>query len=217
MRISCTPSPTLGIGFQSFGSSPRCTRQSWKPAIFRMSSGKHLIVSRESPSQIRGFSLMAEYTRSWMPSSMADRMTTASSRGPSAAADTSVWASNVGRTLMKTWIGMVSPAVLYCTFALTASAVDAGGAVEDIYVVRSLRLSRTKATSFCVTSRTGLAEMNTEDQYNFQSVRTKTSDGTVSDANVQKPSVRCTLASVQLRIRRDLASTQKARWAARRS
>ncbi len=86
---------------------------------------------------------------------------------------------------MKTWIGMVSPAVLYCTFAVTASAVDAGGAVEDIYVVRSLRLSRTKATSFCVTSRTGLAEMNTEDQYNFQSVRTKTSDGTVSDANVE--------------------------------
>jgi hypothetical protein len=96
-----------------------------------------------------------------------------------------VWASNVRRTLVKTLIAMVSTTVLYCAFAVSASAVDAGGAVEDIYVVRSLRLSRIKATSFCATSRTGFAEMSTEDQYNFQSVRTKTSDGTVSDANVE--------------------------------
>ena len=61
-----TPGPTLGIGFQSFGSSSRCTRQSWKPAIFRASSGKALIVSRESPSQIRVFWDMTQYTRTWM-------------------------------------------------------------------------------------------------------------------------------------------------------
>ena len=86
---------------------------------------------------------------------------------------------------MKTLVGMVSATVLYCAITVGASAVDAGGAVEDIYVVRSLRLSRIEATSFCATSRTGLAGMNTEDQYNFQSVRTKISDGTVSDANVE--------------------------------
>jgi len=34
-----------------------------EPALCRTSSGKALIVSRESPSQIRGFSLMGQYTR----------------------------------------------------------------------------------------------------------------------------------------------------------
>jgi hypothetical protein len=83
MRISCTPDPTLDIGFQSFGSSPRCTRQSWNPAIFRTSSGKPVIVSRESPSQITGYSLIAQHTRTWMPPSnlMADRITPACSDG----------------------------------------------------------------------------------------------------------------------------------------
>ena len=52
-----------------------------------------------------------------------------------------------------------------CAFTVSATAADAGGAVEDIYVVRSLRLSRIKATSFCAASRTGVAEMNTKDQY----------------------------------------------------
>src|SRR5919197_5865455 len=49
MRISCTPGPTLGIGFQSFGSRPRCTRQSWNPAICRAASGKPLIPCLGSP------------------------------------------------------------------------------------------------------------------------------------------------------------------------
>jgi len=53
-------------GFQSFGSRPRCTRQSWNPAICRAASGKPLILSRESPSQISGFSAMTKYTRTWM-------------------------------------------------------------------------------------------------------------------------------------------------------
>jgi hypothetical protein len=89
------------------------------------------------------------------------------------------------RTSTTTLIGMTSATVLYCAFTVSASALDAGGAVEDIYVVRSLRLSRIEATRFCAASRTGFAGMTTEDQYNFQSVRTKTSDGTVSDANVE--------------------------------
>ena len=55
--------PTLGIGFQSFGSSPRWTRQSWNPAIFRTSSENALTVSRASPSQIKGLSLMSKYTK----------------------------------------------------------------------------------------------------------------------------------------------------------
>ena len=80
---------------------------------------------------------------------------------------------------------IVSMTLLYCAFSMSAGAADTGSAVEDIYVVRSLRTSRIAATRFCETARTGFAEMNTEDRYNFQSVRTNTSDGTVSDANVE--------------------------------
>jgi len=46
-----------------FGSSPRWTRQSWNPAIFRTSSENARTVSRASPSQIKGLSLMSKYTK----------------------------------------------------------------------------------------------------------------------------------------------------------
>src|SRR5919106_1431588 len=49
MRISCTPSPTLGIDFQSFGAGPRPHRHNWYPAILRTSSENALIASRGVP------------------------------------------------------------------------------------------------------------------------------------------------------------------------
>jgi hypothetical protein len=89
-----------------------------------------------------------------------------------------------GITVAKVLIA-IAGAMLVCGSYANASAADSGGAVEDIYVVRSLRLSRVAATGFCAAARTGLGEMNTEDSYNFQSVRTNTSDGAVTDANVE--------------------------------
>lgn len=85
------------------------------------------------------------------------------------------------------WItgSIVVSAMLVCGSFESASAADSAGAVEDIYVVRSMRMTRIAATGFCASARTGLGEMNTEDSYNFQSVRTNTSDGTVTDANVE--------------------------------
>jgi len=71
--------------------------------------------------------------------------------------------------------------LLSCVFTTSAGA---GDDVEDIYVVRSLRLSRVQATDFCASSRTGLSDMDAEDQYNFQSVSTRTADGSITDANV---------------------------------
>jgi hypothetical protein len=70
-------------------------------------------------------------------------------------------------------------ATLLCVLATSAGA---GDDVEDIYVVRSLRLLRVQPTDFCAPSRTGLSAMDAEDQYNFQSVRT--TDGSITDANV---------------------------------
>jgi hypothetical protein len=40
MRISIAPGPTLGIGFQSGGSSPNCTAMRALPALLRASFGK---------------------------------------------------------------------------------------------------------------------------------------------------------------------------------
>ena len=57
--------------------------------------------------------------------------------------------------------------------------------VEDIYVLRSFRLTRNEATSFCAQDRTGFDKMTVEDQYDFKSVSTRTSDGLITDANVK--------------------------------
>ena len=56
------PDPNAGHWLPIGRLEPRWTRQSWNPAIFRTSSGKALIASRESPSHIKGFSLMPQYT-----------------------------------------------------------------------------------------------------------------------------------------------------------
>src|SRR5438132_11515091 len=77
MRISWTPGPTLGIGFQSFGSRPHCTRQElesgdlpggvWKvahytrtwmlrrrPAAASLRYGRHPKASEMPPPRVRG-------------------------------------------------------------------------------------------------------------------------------------------------------------------
>jgi hypothetical protein len=68
--------------------------------------------------------------------------------------------------------------------AAAALAEEIGANVEDIYVVRSLRVSRVEVTSFCEFARTGFPKMDREDQYNFQSISVNTADGKVTDANV---------------------------------
>jgi len=63
MRNSMTPGPTLGIGFQSLGSKPFCTRWISCPALRLASSGKALRSSSAEPNQTTGFSAMREYTK----------------------------------------------------------------------------------------------------------------------------------------------------------
>ena len=57
-------------------------------------------------------------------------------------------------------------------------------AIEDIYVARSLRLSRIIPTAYCTPERVGFASSTAEDQYTFHSTATRSSDGLMTNANV---------------------------------
>jgi len=74
---------------------------------------------------------------------------------------------------------------LLCCASMTAIA-QAADTVEDIYVARSLRLSRVASTAYCAHERTGFENAGIEDHYNFQSVSTRDSDGVITNANVSK-------------------------------
>jgi hypothetical protein len=75
-----------------------------------------------------------------------------------------------------------------CTPVSSLSAAigeESGKGVEDIYVVRSVRESRVQSTSFCDAAKIGFANADSEDQYIFRSISTRTTDGHVTDASVQ--------------------------------
>jgi hypothetical protein len=58
--------------------------------------------------------------------------------------------------------------------------------VEEIYIARSLRESRTTSSEYCAQPKTGIREPTLEDEYAFQSIALNTSNGQVSNANVSK-------------------------------
>lgn len=69
--------------------------------------------------------------------------------------------------------------------AVSANAEEANQSVEEIYVIRSLRLSRDAASPFCATERTEFPNARAEDHYTFQSIAVDTENGMVTDANVK--------------------------------
>jgi len=54
--------------------------------------------------------------------------------------------------------------------------------VEDIFVMRSVRLSRAAPTEYCSERRTALPPATFEDQYDFKTVATRSADGAVVSA-----------------------------------
>ncbi|HSQ31459.1 MAG TPA: hypothetical protein VLN49_16500 [Gemmatimonadaceae bacterium] len=58
-----------------------------------------------------------------------------------------------------------------------------GSRVEDIYIVRSLRLSRTAPGEFCAEQRTGFPNPTVEDHYDFKAITARPADGRVTNAN----------------------------------
>lgn len=56
--------------------------------------------------------------------------------------------------------------------------------LEEIYIARSVRESRTPPSEFCAPSRTGFADTTIEGRYAFRSTATRSSDGRMVDRNV---------------------------------
>ena len=68
------------------------------------------------------------------------------------------------------------------TSAATAQRGASVGHVEDIYVARSVRLSRAAPTEYCSEGHTTLRAATFEDQYDFKPVATRPKDGAVTSA-----------------------------------
>ena len=69
------------------------------------------------------------------------------------------------------------------SFPVAAQTPRASAPVEDIVILRSLRLSRIAPTEFCAQSRTGFSQATTEDRYDFKPVVTDAASGNVTNAN----------------------------------
>lgn len=85
---------------------------------------------------------------------------------------------------MKHWITSVAALAGFIAAVAAAAESEINLSVEEIYVVRSLRLSREKPAAFCAEERTGFPNVRNEDRYNFQSLKLEPTTGQVSDANV---------------------------------
>ena len=64
-----------------------------------------------------------------------------------------------------------------------AQAPPSGAPVEEIVILRSLRLSRSKPTDFCAPARTGFPPATSEDRYDFLAVATDAGSGKVTSAS----------------------------------
>ena len=64
------------------------------------------------------------------------------------------------------------------------SKTSASG-VEEIYIARSFRESRTTPTEFCAQSSSGFDKLTSEDHYTFRSISIQTSNGQMIDNDVQ--------------------------------
>jgi hypothetical protein len=83
---------------------------------------------------------------------------------------------------------LVLPGLLaLCMSAMTPPTAAQGtrrdASPEEIVILRSLRLSRTKPTDFCAPSRTGFPPATSEDRYDFLAVATDAASGRVTSAS----------------------------------
>lgn len=80
-----------------------------------------------------------------------------------------------------------SYAAIALTLALLSPPMAAQGrpadaTLEEIVILRSLRLLRITPTDFCAPSRTGFAQASAEDRYDFKAVATDAASGRVTNA-----------------------------------
>jgi hypothetical protein len=95
-----------------------------------------------------------------------------------------LWSRHQRRTI-RLFLFIVGASVLSgWPTGVEAQRSGADRAVEDIYVARSLRLSRITPTGYCTQEKVGFAGSTAEDQYTFHSIATRRSDGLITNANV---------------------------------
>lgn len=79
------------------------------------------------------------------------------------------------------WSAIPCFALLFVASLLSAQHVSTAedGHKEEIYVIRSVRMSRNAPTEYCAQSKTGFADSVFEDRYVFHPVTTRAEDGAV--------------------------------------
>jgi hypothetical protein len=83
---------------------------------------------------------------------------------------------------MKRVLAVSAGLIGLATASVSAQQPARAARVEDIYIARSVRLSRVSPTDFCRESRTALPVATFEDQYDFKAVATRPADGAVTSA-----------------------------------
>jgi hypothetical protein len=84
---------------------------------------------------------------------------------------------------MRRWHTVTALALAMLSSPITAQSPRPDAAVEDIVIVRSLRLSRITPTDFCAPSRTGFSEATAEDRHEFKAVATDAASGKITNAS----------------------------------
>ena len=82
-------------------------------------------------------------------------------------------------------LGELSPTSLTDAFQRSGPVGASDSRVEELYIARSMHESQVKPTAFCAEGRIGVGSAITEDEYTFRSTTTRTTDGLMTDANVQ--------------------------------
>ena len=82
---------------------------------------------------------------------------------------------------MKTSFVMIASALILAPRGLSAQQGAPRTGVEEIYILRSLRVSRIVPTDYCAERRTGFPAATMEDRYDFKAVATNPASGEVTN------------------------------------
>lgn len=82
-------------------------------------------------------------------------------------------------------LALAVPALVSAQGKTAQKALHSEKWVEEIYIARSIRDSRTPPTEACTQAKTGFGDLLYEDQYRFQSTAIRTSDGRMTDTSVK--------------------------------
>lgn len=83
---------------------------------------------------------------------------------------------------MKVIVTMFAAVAAFVPATAAAQHPAVGSAVERIYILRSVRLSRVTTSEYCSERRTGFPGATFEDRYEFKAVAARSADGAVTNA-----------------------------------